>query len=233
MNLALFDLDKTLIPIDSDHRWGEFLVEQGIVDAAVFKKANDTFYEQYKSGTLNIQEYLAFALKPMALQPKATVDAWHATFMRTCIEPHIHASAFALLNKHRDQGDLCAIVTATNEFVTRPIAHRFEIEHLIAVQCETLPDGRLSGASYGVPSFGAGKIARVNDWLADMGKTMKSFEQTWFYSDSMNDLPLLRAVSHPVATNPDAILKAEAQQNRWPILELFSNYFEPISSSQP
>jgi HAD superfamily hydrolase (TIGR01490 family) len=223
MNLALFDLDKTLLPIDSDHAWGQFLVDQGIVDAKLHKDANDHFYRQYCAGTLDIEEYLTFALKPMALVPRSEVDEWHKRFMREIITPTIRPQAINLLAKHQDAGDLCAIVTATNEFVTAPIASAFGVPHLIAVQCDTLPDGRLTGTSSGVPSFGSGKITRVESWLAGMALSLESFEQTWFYSDSRNDLPLLRCVTHPVATNADDVLLAEAKAKGWQCLELFSS----------
>jgi HAD superfamily hydrolase (TIGR01490 family) len=223
MNLALFDLDKTLIPIDSDHAWGEFLVRTGIVDSQAFKEANDRFYADYVAGTLNIEEYLRFALQPMALKPVAQIHAWHTEFMRTVIEPVILPSAVELVRKHQDEGDLCAIVTATNNFVTAPIARAFGIKHLIATTCDTLPDGRLTGTSTDIPSFGEGKITRVDRWLTELGFTFASFQKTWFYSDSRNDLPLLRKVSHPVATNPDSVLLAEARAKDWPRLELFAS----------
>jgi HAD superfamily hydrolase (TIGR01490 family) len=223
MNLALFDLDKTLIPIDSDHSWGEFLVKTGVVDSQLFKQANDKFYADYVAGTLNIEEYLRFALKPMALKPLAEIRAWHADFMKTIIQPVILPQALALVQKHQAQGDLCAIVTATNSFVTGPIAAAFGIEHLIAATCDTLPDGRLTGTSTGIASFGEGKIERVISWLQNMNMTFEGFGQTWFYSDSRNDLPLLRKVSHPVATNPDSVLLAEAIAKNWQRLELFSS----------
>jgi HAD superfamily hydrolase (TIGR01490 family) len=223
MNLALFDLDKTLIPIDSDHAWGEFLVRSGIVESQAFKQANDRFYADYIAGTLDIEEYLRFALQPMAHKPVDEVNAWHSEFMRTVITPVIQPIALELVQKHQENGDLCAIVTATNSFVTAPIAKAFGIEHLIASTCDTLPDGRLTGKSTGTPSFGEGKIARVGDWLADLNLTFENFEKTWFYSDSRNDLPLLRKVSHPVATNPDNVLLAEAIAKNWQTLELFAS----------
>jgi HAD superfamily hydrolase (TIGR01490 family) len=223
MNLALFDLDKTLIPIDSDHSWGEFLVKTGIVDSQEFKVANDRFYAEYVAGTLNIEDYLQFALKPLALKPVQETRAWHAEFMRTVIHPVILPVALDLVKKHQNNGDLCAIVTATNSFVTTPIAEAFGIEHLIATTCDTLPDGRLTGTSTGIPSFGEGKIARVDNWLSSMSLEFAEFEKTWFYSDSRNDLPLLRKVSHPVATNPDSVLLAEAIAKNWQRLELFAS----------
>jgi HAD superfamily hydrolase (TIGR01490 family) len=222
MNLALFDLDKTLIPIDSDHAWGEFLVRSGIVDSQLFKAANDRFYAQYVAGTLNIAEYIQFALQPMALKPLATIAQWHAQYMAEVIKPVILPSAKLLVEKHQRNGDLCAIVTATNEFVTGPIASLFGIEHLIAIRCDTLPDGRLAGTSTGIPSFGPGKITRVQQWLSNMNLALNQFEKSWFYSDSRNDLPLLRTVTHPVATNADEVLRAEAQSKGWQCLELFS-----------
>jgi HAD superfamily hydrolase (TIGR01490 family) len=223
MNLALFDLDKTLIPIDSDHAWGEFLVRTGIVDSLAFKQANDRFYADYVAGTLNIDEYLRFALSPMANKPLATVNAWHEEFMHTVIKPVIQPVALDLVQKHQTNGDLCAIVTATNSFVTTPIAKAFGIQHLIASTCDTLPDGRIAGTSTGTPSFGEGKIVRVDSWLASLNLTFENFEKTWFYSDSRNDLPLLRKVSHPVATNPDNVLLAEAIAKNWQRLELFAS----------
>ena len=223
MNLALFDLDHTLIPIDSDYCWGQFLIERGIVEAQSFKAANDRFYEQYKLGTLNIQEYLTFALSPMAGKEAALVNSWHQDYMQEVIEPQITPAALALVQKHQEQGDLCALVTATNEFVTAPIAKRFQLEHLLAPLCERLPDGTLTGRSVGIPAFASGKITRVNSWLAERGKSLASFEKSWFYSDSRNDLPLLRAVSHPVATNADDTLRAEAIAKGWQCLELFAS----------
>jgi HAD superfamily hydrolase (TIGR01490 family) len=223
MNLALFDLDKTLIPIDSDHAWGEFLVRTGIVDSHAFKQANDRFYADYVAGTLNIDEYLRFALSPMANKPLAIVNAWHEEFMHTVIKPVIQPVALDLVQKHQTNGDLCAIVTATNSFVTTPIAKAFGIQHLIASTCDTLPDGRLAGTSTGTPSFGEGKIVRVQSWLASLKLRFENFEETWFYSDSRNDLPLLRKVSHPVATNPDNVLLAEAIAKNWQRLELFAS----------
>jgi HAD superfamily hydrolase (TIGR01490 family) len=223
MNLALFDLDKTLIPIDSDHGWGEFLVRTGIVDSQEFEAANNRFYAEYTAGTLDIEEYLRFALKPLALKPVKETAAWHAEFMRTVIKPVILPAALSLVKKHQNNGDLCAIVTATNSFVTTPIAAAFGIDHLIACTCDTLPDGRLTGTSTGIPSFGEGKIARVDSWLSGMNLVFNDFEKTWFYSDSRNDLPLLRKVSHPVATNPDSVLQAEAIAKNWQTLELFAS----------
>ncbi len=217
MNLALFDLDYTLLNGDSDYAWGEFLVAEGAVDGKVYKEKNDAFWQQYKDGTLRIEEFLAFALAPLAKYPMEQLYAWRSRYLETRIEPMITAEALELVESHR--GDLCAVVTATNAFVTAPIAARFGVPHLIACEAEVV-DGRYTGRPIGVPSFREGKITRVERWLADMGKKLGDFDKTYFYSDSQNDLPLLRAVSHPIAVDPDATLKAEAKALGWPIVSL-------------
>jgi HAD superfamily hydrolase (TIGR01490 family) len=218
-NLALFDLDNTLLAIDSDHAWGEYLVRIGVVDANEFKRKNDYFYERYKAGTLDIFEYLDFALAPIAAHPRAQVNAWHADFMTQVIRPAITAQARALVAQHVRQGDLCCCVTATNAFVTAPIARELGLPHLIAADLEEI-DGRYTGKPRGVPSFQAGKITRVEAWLAEMGKSLASFSQSFFYSDSRNDLPLLEKVTHPVAVDPDDTLAATARTRGWPVMSL-------------
>lgn len=222
MNLALFDLDNTLLPLDSDHGWSDFLARKGAIDAATFKRRNDEFYEQYKIGQLNIQEFLKFQLGILARFPRAQLNTWHTEFMQTSILPNIRQSALDLVRKHQAAGDLCAVVTATNHFVTRPIVDQFNITHLIATNLEELPNGDFTGNPSGTPSFREGKITRVNQWLHEQNQNWQDFSQTWFYSDSINDLALLEQVSHPVAVNPDEKLLEIAQTRAWQILHLFS-----------
>ncbi|NMM27179.1 MAG: HAD family hydrolase [Glaciimonas sp.] len=221
MNLALFDLDHTLIPIDSDYEWGQFLARIGAVDPVAFKLRNAAFFAQYQAGTLDPVEYLEFALGTLAQFPRRQLDDWHAQFMAEVILPVITPAARDLLKRHQDADDLVAIITATNRFVTAPIARALGVRHLIAAEPETLPDGTLTGKLIGIPTSGAGKIRHTHDWLAGMGKSFDSFDQSHFYSDSQNDIPLLSAVTHPVATNPNAILEAHARALGWPILKLF------------
>ena len=217
MNLALFDLDNTLLHGDSDHAWGEFLVDEGMVDRDEFRRNNDRFYAQYRAGTLDINEYLAFALAVLAGNSDDTLMPLHQRFMAKKIEPMIVAASLALVRKH--EHDLCAIVTATNAFVTAPIAARYGVQHLIACDVERI-DGRYTGRSIGVPSFREGKVTRVQQWLAGMHKTLADFDKSFFYSDSRNDLPLLEAVTHPIAVNPDPTLRAHAEARGWPIIFL-------------
>ncbi|MFN0163109.1 MAG: HAD family hydrolase [Burkholderiales bacterium] len=219
MNLALFDLDNTLLSIDSDHAWGRYLVARGIVDSAEFDRRNDYFYERYKAGTLDIHEYLLFALAPIAGRPRAEIDAWHADFMAEVIGPAIGAKARALVERHLAAGDLCCCVTATNAFVTAPIARAFGIPHLIACDLEE-HDGVFTGKPRGIPSFQDGKIRRVEAWLATMNKRLADFPVSHFYSDSRNDIPLLERVTHPVAVDPDDTLVALARTRNWPVLSL-------------
>jgi HAD superfamily hydrolase (TIGR01490 family) len=219
MNLALFDLDNTLIAIDSDHAWGRYLVKRGIVDGGEFDRKNDYFYERYKAGTLDIHEYLLFALAPLARRPRAEIDAWHADFMHTVIRPAIGPRARALVREHLAAGDICCCVTATNAFVTAPIAREFGIPHLIACDLEE-HDGMFTGKPVGIPSFQEGKILRVEGWLATMGKRIADFPVSHFYSDSRNDIPLLERVSRAVAVDPDDTLRELAAARGWPVLSL-------------
>ena len=217
MRLALFDLDNTLLAGDSDFEWAQFLIERGVLDREVYEARNVEFYEQYKAGTLDIHEFLDFQLKPLARHDRAVLDAWHSDFMARKILPIITDAARDLVHKHA--GDLCAIVTATNSFVTAPIARAFGIEHLIATEPEE-KDGQFTGGVRGTPSFREGKVQRVRAWLAQRGQTLASFERSWFYSDSLNDLPLLAQVTDPVAVDPDDKLRAHAERNGWPVLRL-------------
>jgi HAD superfamily hydrolase (TIGR01490 family) len=222
MRLALFDLDHTLLPIDSDHAWGEYTVVRGWRDAAVFKARNDAFYENYKIGKLNPEEYLMFATEAMRERGATESIALHADYMSAIIEKSIKKPALDLLAKHRAAGDEILLVTATNEFVTEPIAKLFGIEHLIAVQLEKDKSGWFTGRWTGTPSFKEGKVERVRQWLEARGKTWADVEHSTFYSDSMNDLPLLEKVDEPVATNPDPRLRALATERGWKILDLFA-----------
>ena len=219
--LALFDLDGTLIAGDSDHAFGEFLVAQGWVDAALHRERNDAFYRQYQAGTLDIDEYIAFTTSAWRGRPLAEQHSLIQRFMAEVMAPQLLPPAHALLQAHRDAGDLIAIVTATNEFITRSIADALGVEHLLAVQLDRDAQGRVTGRIHGVPSFREGKIARVHQWLAGLGQTLAGFERSVFYSDSTNDLPLLDIVSEPVATNPSPALAAIASDRGWRILRLF------------
>lgn len=219
MNLALFDLDNTLLSGDSDFEWAQFLISKGVLDRQVHEAKNQAFYDDYKAGTLDIHAFLKFQLAPLARHERRQLDAWHREFMATRILPLIDSPARELVRRHREAGDLCAIVTATNSFVTGPICREFGIPHLIA----TVPaheNGRFTGASRGTPAFKAGKIARVEAWLEEMGLWWGAFERSTFYSDSHNDLPLLEKVTHPVAVDPDDTLRAHAARFGWPILSL-------------
>lgn len=219
MNLALFDLDNTLLSGDSDFEWSQFLVEQGILDRELFEAKNLAFYEQYKAGILNIQEFLEFQLKPLSRHSRKMLDGLHAEFMRIKVRPMMGMKAKALVEKHRAAGDVCMIVTATNSFVTAPIAREFGVEHLIATNPEQ-KDGEFTGGVAGVPSFRDGKVVRTEQWLAERGWSWDSFEQSWFYSDSLNDLPLLAKVKHPVAVDPDATLRKHAEAHGWSVISL-------------
>ncbi|AKZ62360.1 phosphoserine phosphatase [Herbaspirillum hiltneri N3] len=221
MNLALFDLDHTLIPIDSDHEWGEFLARTGAIDATAFRKANDEWFAHYQAGTLDPVKYLEFAFGTLSKFPRAQLDAWHAQFMDEVIKPSMVPAALALVQKHLDAGDLVAIITATNSFVTEPIAKLFKVHHLIAALPEFDAEGNVTGRLAGTPTFGPGKIVHTQAWLQEQGKSIADFPQSHFYSDSQNDIPLLAAVTHPVATNPNDKLRAHAIAQGWPILNLF------------
>ena len=221
MKLALFDLDGTLLPTDSDHAFGEFMVQIGWVDATAWRARNDRFYAQYQAGTLDLAEYLDFATSAWRGRAPAEAEAARERFMREVIAPQLHPSARALVDGHRQAGDLIAVVTATNEFVTRPIATAFGVEQLLAVELERDDNGRVTGRSHGVPTFREGKVTRVGDWLAGQGRAWSDFDDVLFYSDSTNDLPLLERVATPIATNPTPALEAIARERGWRILKLF------------
>jgi HAD superfamily hydrolase (TIGR01490 family) len=221
LNLTLFDLDGTLLPTDSDHAFGEFLVRLGWADGEAHRRRNDGFYADYLAGRLDLDAYVDFATAPWRDRAPAELDAAMTGFLAEVVRPMLHPSALDLVQRHRAAGDRLAVVTATNDFVTRPIAALFGIDTLIATELERDAGGRVTGAVRGVPAFRDGKIARVTDWLAADGRTLDDFERCTFYSDSTNDLPLLEHVTHPVATNPVPALAAIAAERGWPVLRLF------------
>lgn len=221
MNLALFDLDGTLIERDSDHCFGEFMIALGWADAVEHQRRNDEFYRQYQAGCLDIDAYVDFATAPWRERPPIAQRAACQRFMTEVMQPLLRAPALDLVRAHQRAGDAVAIVTATNEFITRPIADAFGVADLLAVQLEHDAAGAVTGRIRGVPTFREGKIARVDDWLASNGRRWGDFGRTFFYSDSTNDLPLLERASEPVATNPSPALEAIATQRGWRILRLF------------
>jgi len=219
--LTLFDLDHTLIPMDSDYEWNAFTTTLGWHDPVEFNRRNDAFYEQYKTGTLDIFEYVHFATQALCAQGAAIAEAAHAKFMASVVQQAIQPQALTLVQQHQAAGDAVLIVTATNEFVTRPIADAFGVPELIAIELERDPvSGWFNGGIVGTPSFREGKVTRVAQWLTQRGLSWDKVEST-FYSDSMNDLPLLEKVTHPVATNPEDRLRTIALDRGWRILELF------------
>lgn len=219
-NVALFDLDHTLIPMDSDYAWGEFTTSLGWCEAPEFKRRNTEFFEHYRAGTLDIHAYVRFATQAIRAQGATESIAAHALFMHGTVQKAITPQALELVQRHRQAGDAIVIVTATNEFVTRPIADAFGVTELIAVELARDADGWPTGDIQGTPSFREGKVTRVEQWLADRQLGWDDVETT-FYTDSMNDLALLEKVTHPVATNPDARLRALATERGWRILDLF------------
>ena len=221
--LALFDLDHTLLPVDSDYEWGQFLVRTGAVEPIAFRQANDRFFAQYQAGTLDPVEYLEFALGTLARFPRAELAAMHDRYMREVIEPAVRPQALDLVRRHLDAGDLVAIITATNHTITAPIAKLFGVEHHIAAMPERDAAGKLTGKLAGTPTSGPGKITHMHAWLERLGRPFESFESSHFYSDSHNDIPLLSIVSHPVATNPSAALASHAHAQGWPLLHLFND----------
>jgi HAD superfamily hydrolase (TIGR01490 family) len=229
VKLTLFDLDHTLLPIDSDYAWGVFTTTIGWTDPVDFNRRNDEFYAHYKAGTLDIHDYVRFATDAVRRQGTIQAEAAHAQFMQSVIEPAIRPEALALVRSHQQAGDTVLIVTATNEFVTRPIAQAFGVAELIAVELarDTASGGRgwITGEIAGVPSAREGKVTRVQQWLHQRGLAWADVETT-FYTDSINDLSLMDTVTHPVATNPDARLRSIAEARGWRLLDLF-----PLSST--
>ncbi len=219
MKLVLFDLDNTLLAGDSDFEWAQFLIYKGVLDREVYEARNQVFYDQYKDGTLDIHAFLDFQLRPLARHSRAELDAWHAEYLETRIRPMITPKARALVKQHQEDADLVAIITATNSFVTGPIAQLFGVEHLIA----TVPEqagGLYTGKVAGIPCFREHKITRLEMWLAERGLLWEDISSSWFYSDSLNDLPLLQKVDLPVAVDPDPTLEAHAKIAGWPIVSL-------------
>ncbi len=216
MSLALFDLDNTLLAGDSDYLWGRFLVEHGIVEGEYYERENQRFYDDYLAGTLDINEFLRFQLRPLAQYDIETLRNWRAQFLVEKIEPIMLSGARTLLGQHRRQGDTLVIITATNRFITGPIAQRFQVEHLLATELE-MSNGRYTGAVAGTPCFQEGKLSRLQDWLADRDEELES---SWLYSDSHNDLPLFERVSNPVAVDPDPRLARHAEERGWPVISL-------------
>ena len=220
--LVLFDLDHTLLPIDSDYCWSVFTTDIGWTDSQVFRQRNDDFYAHYQAGTLDIHDYIRFATEAVRLQGPAKAAEAHARFMREVVQPNLRPEALALVHKHQAAGDQVVIVTATNEFVTRPIATAFGVDELIAVELERGADGWITGGIRGTPSFREGKVSRVEQWLAAQGVDWSRADIT-VYSDSATDRPLLERGDRPIATNPDPRLRAVAQERGWRILDLFSD----------
>ena len=216
MTLAIFDLDNTLLGGDSDYLWGQFLVEQGLVDGEAYERENQRFYDDYEAGTLDIHEYQAFMLRPLTEYPLTEMLAWREQFIAEKIQPILLPKAVDLLERHRTAGDTLLIVTATNRFITAPIAERFDVPHLLATEPE-FTEGRFTGRLIGIPCFQHGKVERLDQWLAETGHDLA---ESWFYSDSHNDLPLLGRVTYPVAVDPDATLAQHARERGWPIISL-------------
>lgn len=219
MKLALFDLDNTLLGGDSDFEWAQFLIGEGVLDREVYEARNQEFYDQYKAGTLDIHEFLDFQLKPLSRHPRAQLDAWHQRFMAGSIRPIMLPKGRELIEHHRAQGHELVIVTATNSFVTAPIAAELGVAHLIATEPEH-QGGEFTGKVAGTPSFRDGKVKRLEEWLQSRGRNWGEVTESWFYSDSLNDLPLLSKVSHPVAVDPDDTLRTHAEAQGWPVISL-------------
>jgi HAD superfamily hydrolase (TIGR01490 family) len=215
--LVLFDLDNTLLAGDSDFEWAQFLIEQGVLDREVYEARNEKFFEEYQAGTLDIRAFLDFQLKPLSRHSRAQLAAWHREYMERKIRPMIRATARALVERHR--GDERVVITATNRFVTAPIAREFGIAELIATEPEER-DGEFTGKVSGTPCFREGKVIQLEAWLERRGRALAEYSESWFYSDSHNDLPLLERVSHPVAVDPDATLRARAERAGWRIISL-------------
>lgn len=217
-NLAIFDLDNTLINTDSDHAWPQFMVEKGFLNEEYVLEANERFYRDYQNGCLSINEFLRFQLEPLRRFSADELDNLHREFMDKYIRPHITPMARSLVANHRDAGDELLVISSTNEFIITPICHEFGISNIIGTQPERDENGYFTGGYIGTPSLQEGKIIRLNEWLSEKGKTLSDYEKVYFYSDSKNDLPLLHHVNHPIVVNPDTVLQEEAHKNGWPIL---------------
>jgi HAD superfamily hydrolase (TIGR01490 family) len=223
-HLALFDLDHTLLPFDSDYQWADFLARTGRAgDPAAAQARNDDLMRRYNEGVLSAEEAADFMLGLLTLAEPTQLAQWHQDYMAAVVLPGILPAAQALVAEHQSRGDLCAIVTATNAFVTAPIAQALGISHLIATVPQQDAQGRYTGHIEGTPSFKAGKVLRVRSWLAAQDRQLEDFAESWFYSDSLNDLPLLEVVTHPVATNPSPALRELAESRHWRVLDLFAD----------
>ena len=227
--LALFDLDHTLLPLDSDYQWADYLARTGRAgDPELARARNDDLMQRYNAGELTAQAAAEFMLGLLSAHDPLDLAQWHEAFMAEVIRPRLTAPAMNLVREHLAHGDLCAIVTATNSFVTAPIARAFGVPHLIATDPQYVA-GRYTGNIQGTPSFREGKVVRVTDWLASLGRALHEFDQSYFYSDSINDLPLLEAVTNPVVTNPSATLREIAHARQWPVLQLFDDNLDQKS----
>lgn len=227
--LALFDLDHTLLPLDSDYQWADYLARTGRAgDPEIARARNEELMQRYNAGELTAEEAAEFMLGLLAAHEPHDLAHWHEQFMQEVIRPSLTEQALNLVREHLCNGDLCAVVTATNSFVTAPIARAFGVPHLIATDPQYVA-GRYTGKIHGTPSFREGKVVRVNDWLGNMGLSLDAFDESHFYSDSMNDLPLLEAVTHPVVTNPSNTLHELARERQWPVLQLFEQNLDQKS----
>ncbi len=218
-NLALFDLDNTLLAGDSDYNWSLFLISEGLLDAKTHQDRNEQFYQDYKNGCLNITEFLAFQLKPLSEHSKQFLDELHVKYMDKVIRPMMTKKAQALVDEHKAAGDLCVVITATNSFVTKPIATAYGIEHLLGSDPEMV-NGQYTGGVTGVPTYKEGKVIRLNQWLEARGNKLSDYDVSYFYSDSHNDLPLMKLVTNPVAVDADETLTAYAKEQAWPAISL-------------
>jgi HAD superfamily hydrolase (TIGR01490 family) len=227
MRLTIFDLDHTLLAGDSDYGWGQFMVRHGLVDAEAYARENAAFFAAYQAGNLDQAAYLAFSLEPLTRYSMEELDAWHRTFMVESVEPLMTARGRLLVQERLRAGDLVAIVTSTNSFITKPIARAYGVEHLIATDPE-VKNRRYTGRVAGTPAFREGKVTRLHSWLRERGRRLEDFDQSWFYSDSTNDLPLLETVTHPVAVDPDAALRQIAERRHWSIISLRDQVQPPI-----
>ena len=219
MNLALFDLDNTILAGDSDYNWSRFLIQEGYLDGAIHAEKNEKFYADYKAGTLDIYAFVEFQFKPLARNPRTVLNQLLKKYVEEVIEPMITEKARALVKRHQDEGDLIIVITATNSFITKPIAELFGIENLIGTDPEE-KEGEFTGKVSGLPSFKEGKVTRLEAWLKNKKLSLASFEKSYFYSDSHNDLPLMQKVTHPVAVDSDDVLSEYAQSKGWPQISL-------------
>ena len=219
MNLALFDLDNTILAGDSDYNWSRFLIQEGYLDGAIHAEKNEKFYADYKAGTLDIYAFVEFQFKPLARNPRTVLNQLLKKYVEEVIKPMITEKARALVKRHQEEGDLIIVITATNSFITKPIAELFSIENLIGTDPEE-KEGEFTGKVSGLPSFKEGKVTRLEAWLKGKNLSLASFEKSYFYSDSHNDLPLMQKVTHPVAVDSDDVLSEYAKTKGWPQISL-------------